>query len=203
MLWQNVKHFWRAWPFIAIAFLGAVHWLALMAFPANKGLTHNLASTAMQLGVVLILLYSLNANLLLFLRKTLPSIVADWFDGFQFKKRNITLSANGVASTSSFGSLTVSVGRTAMTLEERITEIEKQVKENKEAMLAKEAALNSRIEVVSAEMSQQAVKSQAAINELSNKLQETAVGGFKLQLFGALLAVYVAGIAVFTYTPPP
>lgn len=148
----------------------------------------------MQVTGGLVVLYSVNDNLGLFRQKSLLLVFKDWFRDFPMFRRPITFSGNVSVQGNSAVTGVGSIKRNPVTLEERIGELELELTRVREDILTKEAALNNRIDEVKDEMSQAMTKHQTEILQISDNLERTAVGGFKLQGFGVLLALYGAGI---------
>ncbi|MGF1568998.1 MAG: hypothetical protein ACFCVD_13170 [Nodosilinea sp.] len=154
--------------------------------------------TAMQILGGLIVLHSINSNLGIFRNQTLSSIVVSWFRDFPLGKRPrvISLSAR-MLSQSSSSNPTMHIGQSPTTLEERIVELGHQVEKVRLEARAQDALVSQRFNKVEEEFSVSITSNQSALNQLSAKIEEVTVGGFKLQAFGVLLAIYGAVVSVF------
>ncbi|PMR74493.1 hypothetical protein C1H69_14750 [Billgrantia endophytica] len=62
----------------------------------------------------------------------------------------------------------------------------------------REQALKKLVSEVKDELSARASKSEAAICEVEGKIDATALGSIKQQVFGVVIAVYGAGLAYFS-----
>ena len=188
---------WRAWPVVVLLFLGGIHLLALATLPAHSVMVNKLTGTAMQVVGGLVVLHSVNGNLGLFRNQTLAGVVVNWIRAFPMLKRSVTVSLTGVASIGVSGSATISTKRAATTVEERVAEVERQLEEFRVTVRAQDAALHRRIDDVKTELSSSISENQSAVKQISDQLESTAVGGFKQQAFGVMLAIYGAAIGVF------
>lgn len=187
----------RAWPVLALVFLAACHFAALSLLPTHVVLVNKLTGTTMQIVGGLVVLHALDGNLGLFRKQTLMSVVVAWFRDFPLIRRHHTISLQGVASSSAVGSATLTVERKFTTVEERITELERQFKERLAAIQRQQAAVLQRIDEVKTELNRGIASNQAAIGELAAQIEVATVGGFKQQAFGVLLAIYGSVVSVF------
>ncbi|GAB3191259.1 hypothetical protein GCM10027292_29180 [Hydrogenophaga aquatica] len=187
----------RAWPVLALLPIIACHYAAVQVFPAHAVLVNKLTGTALQIVGGIIVLLAIDGNLGLFRKQTLYSVVIEWFRDFPLIRRNVTIALSGVSSSSATASATLSVERRFTTVEERVAELERQIKELHTTIAQQKAALLGRIEEVKAELGKGLATNQAAIQELSARIETSAVGGFKQQGFGVLLAIYGAIVSVF------
>lgn len=187
----------RAWPVLALLPIIACHYAALQLFSAHAVLVNKLTGTTFQVVGGVIVLLAIDGNLGLFRKQTLYSVVVAWFREFPLIRRNVTIALSGAAFSSATGSATLSVERRFTTVEERVAELERQIKELHTTIAQQKAALLSRIEEVKVELGKGLASNQAAIQELSARIETSTVGGFKQQGFGVLLAIYGAIVSVF------
>lgn len=187
----------RAWPVLALLPIIASHYAALQLFSAHAVLVNKLTGTTLQIVGGVIVLLAIDGNLGLFRKQTLYSVVVAWFRDFPLIRRNVTIALSGVACSLAAGSITASVERRFTTVEERVAELERQIKELHTTIAQQKAALLGRIEEVKVELGKGLASNQTAIQELSARIETSAVGGFKQQGFGVLLAIYGAIVSVF------
>lgn len=187
----------RAWPVLALLPIITCHYAALQLFSAHAVFVNKLTGTTLQIVGGVIVLLAIDGNLDLFRKQTLYSVVVAWFRDFPLIRRSVTIALSGVASSSATGSATLSVERRFTTVEERVAELERQIKELHTTIAQQKAALLGRIEEVKVELGRGLASNQAAIQELSARIETSAVGGFKQQGFGVLLAIYGAIVSVF------
>jgi hypothetical protein len=109
----------------------------------------------------------------------------------------VVLRASGTAIATAFGGARSSVRRATSTIEEKVAELERQLKEFPQHVNEDFQAANARIAQVHSELSTAVAANTATLNHLSSKLEQATIGGFKQQAFGVLLAVYGAVASVF------
>ena len=172
--------------------LVACHLVALSLLPGHVVLVNKLTSTTMQIVGGLIVLHAVDSNLGLFRRQTLISLVVGWFREFPLIRRSVTVSLEGAAFSSATGSAGLTVERKFTTVEDRVSELERQLKELRATIQEHKTAVLQQIEEVKAEFNRSLTANQAAIGELSARIEVATVGGFKQQAFGVHLAVYGA-----------
>lgn len=187
----------RAWPVLALLLLAVCHLVALSLLPGHVVLVNKLTGTTMQVVGGLVVLHAVDSNLGLFRKQNLFSVVLSWFRDFPLIRRSHTISLQGVASSAVVGSATLTVERKVTTVEERLTELERQLKEVHAAIQQQRVAVLQRIEEVKIELNRGIATNQAAISELSARIEIATVGGFKQQAFGVMLAIYGAFVSVF------
>ncbi|MFB9866230.1 hypothetical protein [Vreelandella sulfidaeris] len=84
------------------------------------------------------------------------------------------------------------VKRRAITLEERVEELERQVDEAYKEMHQREEAVKSLVSDVKNELLSKIAENQAGIRGVEGKLDNTTLGGLKQQVFGVLIVIYGA-----------
>ena len=198
ILWRDLP-VWlrRAWPFWALLPAFAMHWLALSKFPASPQMVHKIAGMLLQASGGLLILYSINDNLGLFRRQSLSAAVVGWFKSFPRKGRNVTIQLGGVSAAAMAGTASVSTRRAPSTLEERVEYLEATLAKHRQEVAEGFANAQRSLESVKTELHGRVDTTVGQLAELSQKVEQAAVGGFKLQGFGVLLAIYGAVTSVF------
>jgi hypothetical protein len=187
----------RAWPVLATAAFGAIHASLLAALPTLAVLVNKLTGTSLQVVGGLIVLRAVNQNLGLFRSQSFTSVVVDWFREFPLIRRATSVTLAGSGSISITGSASLTGKRAANTLEERLAEAERQIEEVRTLVTTKTTELNSRIDSVKSELSSSIDSHGKTVRALTEKIERAAVGGFKEQAFGVMLAIYGAVVSVF------
>jgi hypothetical protein len=187
----------RAWPFWALLPAFATHWLALTAFPASPQVVNKIAGMALQVSGGLLILYAVNDNLGLFRRQSLIATAVAWFKAFPRKGKNITIQLSGVSAAAMAGSASVSTRKTPTTLEERVEYLESTLAKHRQEVAEGFAHAQIALEGAKSELHARIDSTASQITELGQKVEHAAVGGFKLQGFGVLLAIYGAVTSVF------
>ena len=140
---------------------------------------------------------SINDNLGLFRRQSLPAAVVSWFKSFPRKGKNVTIQLSGASAAGLAGSASVSTRRTPTTLEERVEYLEATLTKHRQEVAEGFANAQRSLETAKSELHGRMDTTVGQVAELSQKVELAAVGGFKLQGFGVLLAIYGAVTSVF------
>ncbi len=186
----------RAWPILGLAPFFAAHALALEVFPNNVVWVHKIVGFCLQLLGGMLILWSVNDNLGLFRKTSMAGVFVAWLQEFPVRRHHVLRAETGVA-TASGSAATLTVGtKTPTTLEERVVELESQLKVVREEVKTQVATLASRIVATKTELTTQIQNTDEKINALSDRVEKATVGGFKLQAFGVLLAIYGAVTSV-------
>ena len=122
------RWFWRAWPFIVTVALIAVHYSLTRAFDPPD--VHRIVSFVLQLVGVGFVLYSIDQNLGMFRHQSMWSLPVRWLKSFPPALKPITgrLSATSDACVLN-ATGTLRHTKKCTTLDERVGELERQLKE--------------------------------------------------------------------------
>lgn len=187
----------RAWPVLALAPVGAIHAIALRAFPSDPVAIYKLVGMGLQVIGGLLVLYSINDNLGLFRSQSLSSTIIGWLKSFPYVRKPISLSSSASASASLSATISATVDRASNTLEERAAEIERKLVDVQRQLTHEVQAINARIEDTKSELGKQIAETSTRVSDLSKRLEHAAVGGFKFQALVVLLALHGAVTSLF------
>ena len=187
----------RAWPVIALLPAFVVHWAALGYFAESTTLVNKIAGMTLQVTGGLLILFSIDDNLGLFRRQSLLITVVAWFKSFPLVRKPITIQLSGVGSFGLTGSASLTMSSAAKTIEERVSRLEGELVSLRQEVEAKVAAAQKQLQDATAELGNRIEATANQVSDLTKKVEHAAVGGFKLQAFGVLLAVYGAVTSVF------
>lgn len=200
-LMRIAKWLWRAWPVIVWGLTIGAHWALRCAIPASTPWIDKWTSALTQAIGGIIVIYSLAENLGLFGKGTLWTIFKSWLCEFPWATPKHALAGISGASISGLtGSLTANASQSNTTIEERLDAVEQRLNSVTLDLINKERALIGKIELLRTETFKRFIDGETAFAALADKLKQTAVGSFKPQLFGALLATY--GIWLGAYMAP-
>ena len=194
---QLIGWTFRAWPVLAFLPIAFVHQKAHTLFPADPALVNKVIGTSLQVIGGLIVLHAVNANLGLFRNQHLGHVILGWVRSFPLFRKPVTISVSGIGGIGMSGSARVSVRHVANTLEEKVAELERQMEEFRTHVREDLSAVQKRIDQVHTELSSAVTSNAAAVTQLSTRIEQATIGGFKQQAFGVLLAIYGAVISVF------
>jgi len=197
--WRHIPQWLvRAWPAFAIALVVAFHYIGLRSFFEYRAEINKWIGPALQIAGGLIVLFSINENLGLFRKKSIVSATKDWLVEFPRDRPAQTVSVGGSASfnTAAGGSLTVSMRPVPQSVEDRISNIEEELKGLRKSLEARTAEVRASIESTRSGLRSDITVVSTHLQELRSKVEESTVGGFKLQIFGVLLAIYGAFVSI-------
>jgi hypothetical protein len=198
ILWRALPAWlFRAWPVLALLPAFAIHLLAIRQFPEHASLVNKVAGMLLQLTGGSLILYSINDNLGLFRQKSLLTTIQEWFHAFPRAGKSVTVNVRGAASVGFFGTATAASRKAPVTLEERVAHLEESLKSVRQELATTTSAIHTRIEETKTELGTRISVTTDHMAELRRKVEHAAVGGFKVQAFGVLLAVYGAVTSVF------
>lgn len=186
----------EAWPVLAFLLMVTSHRALLNYFPGHGETADRIVGALLQAVGGLLVLYSVNQNLGLFRRRGLFGSIAAWLRSFPVKRPVKVVSASASASASVSASATLIAGTAYSTLEQRVGAIERQLEDLRKKQSEEIATISRRIIEISGRFDEQGRKLSERISELGNQLEVSAVGGFKLQIFGVLVALYGAWISL-------
>jgi hypothetical protein len=187
----------RAWPILFLLPVGILHFLAIRLLPLETVMINKLWGMLLQVLGGLLVLYSVNDNLGLFRAQSLASAVAKWFKEFPIKRKPVVVRST-VNSTINFSSsVSGTVRRAHSTVEERIAALEQMLQDLQKQIQMEVKTINISIEATKNEFQKKITDTSSKIIDLSSRLEHAAVGGFKFQILGVLLAVYGALTSVF------
>ena len=187
----------RAWPVLAIVPVGIAHYVALSMLPSSATIVNKLMGMLLQILGGLLVLYSVNDNLGLFRAQSLTATVMAWLKSFPIVRKPILLSTNARAMASAKATLSATVTRASTTIEERVAALERDMNELQSQLQREVQAISGRLEAAKTELQGQINEATHRVSDLSGRLEHAAVGGFKFQALGVLLAIYGAVTSVF------
>ncbi len=179
----------RSWP-ITLPVLALIIWwlLAYKFFPAKQIPITRWTSVLMQVIGGFIVLWSINANFGLIRAHSLWHVVISYFRDFPWNPRKHTVNAAASQTIVEFSQVAMGVTRRAMTTEERIAKLEADLKDSIGERNRLFAEVTAKIDAVEKGLRADVNRQAEWYSSLESRLDEISIGGFKGQLFGALLA---------------
>lgn len=190
----------RAWPFVMLILIASIHYNIINFIPhKNIEMVNKAISAVTQIFGGIIVLISINSNLGLFQSNNLLTLLKNWLKSFPYFKNHqvITCSVNMNAPASS-NSGEGHVEQLCNTLEEKVEESMRQIKEIRQLVYRKERELSGQISSVENSLKYKIYENQNQIIQLNGLLSKTAIGGIDLQIFGVLLVIYGAVFPIFS-----
>ena len=195
---QISKWLFRAWPILALIPIGFLHYYLFHLFPNSHPIVHKILSATFQSLGGVIIVYSINDNMGMFKNQNMFQIIWNWCKSFPLFRRSVVVGVMGVGGLGIAGSAEGHVSRRCDTLEERVEELERQLGYCRELIYRKESEILIKLSTVKTDFEKQLATHSDSINQLSQKLESSIVGGFKFQIFGVILAIYGAVISIFS-----
>ena len=187
----------RAWPLLAVAPLALAHAIAHAAFSGHPQLVNKVAGMLLQMLGGLLILYAINDNLGLFRSQSLLGSIRAWLQSFPFIRRNVVITGSSVAVLGITGSAAGTVSQKFATLKERVAYLEREIHLVRRELQAGLADAKRQLEQAKSELQARIDVAVRQVAELREKVERATVGGFKLQGYGVLLALYGAVTSVF------
>ena len=186
----------RAWPVLALVPFFAVHAIALHGFQGQAVWVHKIMGLSLQLLGGLLILWSVNGNLGLFRKTSLAGTFMAWVRDFPTTSHHVIFAATGMASASGVAATLSVRGKAPTTLEDRVAELELLLRELRTEVSTKITGLTARVEENKSDLSILIQGSEEKIASLAERVEKATIGGFKVQAFGVLLAIYGAVTSV-------
>lgn len=187
LLLRLLRWFWRAWPLLVICFISYGHFELVNYFPENAQYLHKVASLVAQLTGGLLILYSIDSNIGIINKKSLLSMMTNYFKEFPVIKRSVVIELRGLEIKLSGGTGKVIIGRNPQTIDEKIRYLQEQIDQIKLDFEQESKEMNKKIERQSEEMNAQIQNARLATENIESQMAEVSIRGVKVQLFGVLL----------------
>ena len=160
-------------------------------------MVNKVAGMTLQLTGGLLILYSINDNLGLFRSQSLLVAAIAWFKSFPVAGKSVTIQLSGVGAAGMVGSASITMSATLKTIDERVARLEEGLTSLRQEVAANVTLAHRQLLEAKVELGDRISATADLVSDLTKKLEHTAVGGFKLQAFGVLLAIYGAITSVF------
>lgn len=188
----------RAWPFWVAVFVIGTHQGLWAAFPQQSTDINKAFSIGLQIVGGLLVLHSIDSTLGMLRGESIPRIIAHWFRSCPIWSKPQKIEGSGVASVGFVSSANLRVKNQASSLSQRVSELERQMDEVYQDIARREQALKELVSEVKEELSKRVGQSEVAIRDVKEKIDNTALGSIKQQIFGVVIAIYGAGISYFS-----
>lgn len=188
----------RAWPVLAMLPIVALHhWVLRTWLSHSEQEINRYASAIAQVVGAVVVILSIDENLGLFRRKSLSDLLTDWVRSFPKSARIIEISSHGSMSFGGGAALaTIEVPKKPKSVEEQLVELRERIETVAGESRKQVAELSQRVEKVSADTVASIARTDERVQQLGTRLDQAAVGGFKSQIFGVLLAIYGSYVGV-------
>lgn len=175
----------RPWPVLIPVVLYVVVLAAGRKFPRQRRAILTASGTLMTAAGILITLLMLNQNMVTVQGRSLADYLEQWSTQFPMISRSAEVRLTGIEGRATAGNLGISTSRPTLTTEERLVELEKQVREIRGQVSDNRNALE-----------QQTGHVDARVSALATSLQEAVIGDFRWPLFAALISM--AGLFILS-----
>lgn len=198
LLRSRIRWTWRAWPlWVLIVVSILTEYFGNWTSPPASIKFNKFAGATMQgLGAFLVLL-SIDGNLGLFRGHGMFAEMREYLLAYPRKQESVTLVAASCGQANASGSL-ASVRVRPSDLDGRVAALEKLFAEFEVQMSEQRAQMLNRIHEIRNEHREALGVHAQRVNDLAKKVEETAVGGIKMQAFGVGLAVIGSVLSVYS-----
>lgn len=195
---QRLRWLGRAWPLwgLGIAAVFTAHFGTWTPPPVGLRFNKIFGAALQGLGALLVLI-SIDGNLGLFRGHGIFSELRDYMRAFPRQSRRVTLisASCGQANASGF---TASIRVWPGDIDGRVAELEQWCKELENKISSQRLEVLKRVDEVKIEHRTRMNEHGLRIEDLSKKIEETAVGGTKLQAFGVGLASIGSILSIYS-----
>jgi hypothetical protein len=190
-------HLWKGWFFLLPLALLVTHIALIQFFDFNIKATTNLYGLVAQIVGVVLILSSLQSDMLLFKGKSFIKMFVEYLKQFKTKpkKTNHIISAGHIPSATVFGNFKVINAPT--TLEDRIKLVEDSIEQLQKDIDERIVGTNIKIQQKTKALNSRISSVRKEINQLSLNVNHFAIGNWKWQVFGGLLIAYSAGCSYY------
>ena len=191
--------FVRPWPIWVMALVAAFHLLVVATASADQvTFTNKIFSAAMQVFGGGFVLFSISGNIGLFREKHPMELLLNYLSECPLVHRSVVAyEMSGTGGIRFAGAAATSKGSSSLSLEERVEELERLSIQLRRDIEARHEVALKHIDDTKAELKKSISQQRQVIENVASKLDEATVGSFKLQMFGAMLAIWGAGTSVF------
>jgi hypothetical protein len=184
------KWAWRAWPLIAVVFVGAAHFVLIEALGFDPHRTNQAIALATQLSGGLFVLYSIDSTIGIVSGTSLTKDMLRYLREFPLIKRNFILRAEPGRLSISGGRARLSVGRNPANTEEALAYLQEQINEIRRDVKEDFEDVRKLITEKTEKLAERLQSVEASLSDIKKTVTEVAVGGVKLQVLGVLLVIY-------------
>ena len=184
------------WPLFAFLPVVALHGACFSVFASHGQFVNKVAGAGLQVIGALFVLASINSNLGLFRNHSLWSRLTAWLQRFPALFRE----SPGASLRAEFGvglSGSASLSAFSPKLENDIARLEALITALDAKLTKRVDEIHSRISETREELLELTRANEQTLHKLKGQLEQVALGGFKQQVFGVLLATYGAFVSVF------
>jgi hypothetical protein len=195
---RRIRWAWQAWPLWVLIVVAALTLYFGNWTPTPSSLKFNkfAAATMQGLGALLVLL-SIDGNLGLFRGHGVFAEMREYLLTYPRRQKSLTLVAASCGQANASGSL-ASVRVRPTDIEGRVEALEKLFAELEVQVSEQRAEMLNRIHEVRNENREALNIHTQRVNDVAKKVEETAVGGMKLQAFGVGLALMGSVLSVYS-----
>lgn len=186
-----VEYLWREyWPVIFFLSLAGGHLLLIYYLGLNASNTNKAITFITQLVGVVLILYSIDANIKVIKETSLLSMFVQSLKDWPLITRSVTTELQGSQIATAEGEVRGISGCNPRSIEEKIEYLQEQISDLKLSFEQKSQEVNKKIDDQSKELSDkdQEINAAIRINELT--MDKVFVGGTKTQIFGVLIMIY-------------
>jgi hypothetical protein len=182
---------WRMWPLIVISIILVFHYLLWFLFSASIDIINKTISLFSQWFGVGYILYSIDSNIWIVNNQNLGSLLKKYLKEWPTNGgHTINLGAAHILMSGASVSARITSNRNPETIEEKIAFLQEQINELKTDHRNALIEVNKKIDSNYSELKGQHERLRSSFEDHQAKITEIMIGGWKEQVFGALLIIY-------------
>lgn len=187
-----VNWIFKAWPALVIVAIVLIHCVFYTIIKYDTNIVDKYISAILQIVGGLFIILSVNENIEDFRHSNLLSMFCQYFKSCPCKRRQpITANVNVTLGTATLSAHAESISiRRRNTIDERFSDLEKQIEEARQLIVKQEKMINTKIDSVQNRLESLITTNNLEIREVSDKLDKSVIGNIKYEILGVLLLLY-------------
>jgi hypothetical protein len=195
LLKRRLTWAWRMWPLIVIFIILVVHYLLWLFFPEKIDFINKAISLFSQWFGVGYILYSIDSNIGIFNNQNLASLLKKYLKEWPTNGgHTINILPGSIVMSGSSVSARITSHRNPETVEEKVAFLQEQINELKADHRNDLIEVNKKIDSSYSELKGKYEGLRSSFDGHQAKITEIVIGGWKEQVFGALLIIYGTSI---------
>lgn len=154
--------------------IGLFHAAILAEVADHTTMINKITGTVLQVIGGVVVLLAIDGNLGLFREQSLRAVVLGWFRDFPRRIKSITIQLKGMEVVATAGSPTLSLRKAAITVEERLAELERRIEEIHGNVQETASVLHLRVDAVRAELGTAVASNSVALRQLASNPRSSA-----------------------------
>jgi hypothetical protein len=161
-------------------------------FPVREAAINNTFALVAQITGGLLVLYSIDSNIGIVKQESLYSIFTRYFKDFPLFKKSVSITVGASMHTQSSARARLTVKKHPQSLEEKVAYLQEQIDEIRGEFKEDLKELDTKVDRKDKKQSEKITTLTESVDGIESKVNQVAVGGLKVQVFGVILLIYAA-----------